>query len=142
LFRDTRWHALHSSRQGRCATFVHCTLVCISGSRGVWNKPLLPGKYAFNTYAGKVITVPTTNFVLKWAKETIGMHRLDENLSKVALITKDAFEPPLPLSVVVHIDYMRAPLVVQRFGNIRRLVEQLSTRWCPPISKTSRRPKH
>jgi len=94
------------------------------GSRGVWNKPLLPGKYAFNTYAGKVIIVPTTNFVLKWAKEAIGTHRLDENLSEVALITKDAFEPTLPLSVVVHIDYMKAPLVVQRFGDIKRLVEQ------------------
>ncbi len=94
------------------------------GTRGVWNKPLLPGKYAFNTYAGKVITVPTTNFVLKWVKAAVGQHRLDENLSEVALITKDAFEPTLPLSVVVHIDYMKAPLVVQRFGDIKRLVEQ------------------
>ena len=33
-------------------------------------------------------------------------------------------EPTLPLSVVVHIDYMKAPLVVQRFGDIKRLVEQ------------------
>ena len=24
-------------------------------TRGVWSEPLLPGKYAFNTYAGKVI---------------------------------------------------------------------------------------
>jgi uncharacterized membrane protein YqiK len=24
------------------------------GNRGVWSEPLLPGKYAFNTYAGKV----------------------------------------------------------------------------------------
>jgi len=94
------------------------------GTRGVWNKPLLPGKYAFNTYAGKVITVPTTNFVLKWLKEATGPHRLDENLSEVSLITRDAFEPTLPLSVVVHIDYMKAPLVVQRFGDIKRLVEQ------------------
>lgn len=30
----------------------------------------------------------------------------------------------LPLSVVVHIDYMKAPLVVQRFGDVKRLVEQ------------------
>ncbi len=94
------------------------------GTRGVWNRPLLPGKYAFNTYAGKVIVVPTTNFVLKWVKEAVGQHRLDENLSEVALITRDAFEPTLPLSVVVHIDYMKAPLVVQRFGDIKRLVEQ------------------
>jgi uncharacterized membrane protein YqiK len=94
------------------------------GTRGVWNKPLLPGKYAFNSYAGKIIIVPTTNFVLKWVKEATGPHRLDENLSEVSLITKDAFEPTLPLSVVVHIDYMKAPLVVQRFGDIKRLVEQ------------------
>lgn len=94
------------------------------GSRGVWSTPLLPGKYAFNTYAGNIITVPTTNFVLKWTKEQFGEHRLDENLSEVSLITKDAFEPVLPLSVVVHIDYMKAPIVVQRFGDIKRLVEQ------------------
>jgi uncharacterized membrane protein YqiK len=94
------------------------------GSRGVWSTPLLPGKYAFNTYAGNIIIVPTTNFVLKWTKEQFGEHRLDENLSEVSLITKDAFEPVLPLSVVVHIDYMKAPLVVQRFGDIKRLVEQ------------------
>jgi uncharacterized membrane protein YqiK len=94
------------------------------GSRGVWNTPLLPGKYAFNTYAGKVLMVPTTNIILKWTKGEVGAHRLDENLSEVSLITKDAFEPSLPLSVVVHIDYRQAPLVIQRFGDVKRLVEQ------------------
>ncbi len=95
-----------------------------NNQRGVWNVPLLPGKYAFNTYAGKVIMVPTTNFILKWNREESGAHRFDENLAEVSLITKDAFEPSLPLSVVVHIDYRKAPLVVQRFGDIKRLVEQ------------------
>ena len=94
------------------------------GFRGVWNKPLLPGKYAFNTYAGKVITIPTTNIILKWISNQGGNHKLDENLSEVNLITKDAFEPCLPLSVVIHIDYRKAPLVIQRFGDIKRLVEQ------------------
>jgi uncharacterized membrane protein YqiK len=94
------------------------------GFRGVWSRPLLPGKYPFNTYAGKIIAVPTTNFVLKWTKAATGPHKFDENLSEVGLITKDAFEPLLPLSVVVHIDYMKAPLVVQRFGDVKRLVEQ------------------
>lgn len=95
-----------------------------AGSRGVQTEPLLPGKYAFNTFAGKVLTVPTTNFILKWNKIEYGAHKLDENLSEVSLITKDAFEPTLPLSVVVHIDYKKAPLVVQRFGDIKKLVEQ------------------
>lgn len=94
------------------------------GERGVWSEPLLPGKYAFNTYAGKVLAVPTTNFILKWVKGEVGVHRYDENLSEVLLITKDAFEPTLPLSVVVHIDYKKAPLVIQQFGDVKRLVEQ------------------
>jgi len=94
------------------------------GRRGVWSEPLLPGKYAFNTYAGKVITVPTTNIILKWNRREVGSHKLDENLSEIALITKDAFEPSLPLSVVIHIDYRKAPLVIQRFGDVKRLVEQ------------------
>ena len=94
------------------------------GNRGVWNEPLLPGKYAFNTYAGSVIPVPTTNIILKWIHTEVGAHRYDENLTEVSLITKDAFEPSLPLSVVIHIDYQKAPLVIQRFGDIKRLVEQ------------------
>jgi len=94
------------------------------GERGVWAQPLLPGKYAFNTYAGKIVMVPTTNFILKWQAAETGSHKFDENLSEVDLITKDAFEPSLPLSVVVHIDYRKAPLVVQRFGDVKRLVEQ------------------
>jgi uncharacterized membrane protein YqiK len=94
------------------------------GYRGVWSEALLPGKYAFNTYAGKIVMVPTTNIILKWISNQTGTHRLDENLSEVSLITKDAFEPTLPLSVVVHIDYRKASLVIQRFGDIKRLVEQ------------------
>jgi uncharacterized membrane protein YqiK len=94
------------------------------GQRGVWEEALLPGKYAFNTYAGKVVSVPTTNFILKWIRSQSGAHKFDENLSEVSLITKDAFEPSPPLSVVVHIDYKKAPLVIQRFGDIKRLVEQ------------------
>jgi uncharacterized membrane protein YqiK len=103
--------------------YKHGELVA-KGQRGVWNEPLMPGKYAFNTYAGKVVPVPTTNFILKWNRSEVGSHRYDENLSEVSLITKDAFEPSLPLSVVVHIDYRKAPLVIQRFGDIKRLVEQ------------------
>ena len=105
------------------AEYRHGELVA-TGSRGVWSEPLLPGKYAFNTYAGKILAVPTTNFILKWEQADTGPHKFDENLSEVSLITRDAFEPILPLAVVVHIDYRKAPLVVQRFGDIKKLVEQ------------------
>jgi uncharacterized membrane protein YqiK len=94
-----------------------------TGCRGVWRDPLMPGKYAFNTYAGKIELVPTTNFVLMWQTGMTGSN-FDSNLREITLITKDAFEPLLPLSVVVHIDYRKAPMVVQRFGNVKQLVEQ------------------
>jgi uncharacterized membrane protein YqiK len=116
----------YTGAQGRDISgteYKHGELVAV-GERGVWSEPLLPGKYAFNTYAGKVIMVPTTNFILKWSQSEVGSHHFDENLSEVSLITKDAFEPKLPLSVVVHIDYRKAPLVVQRFGDVKHLVEQ------------------
>ncbi len=103
--------------------YKHGELVEV-GHKGVWKDALMPGKYAFNIYAGKVIQVPTTNIVLKWKKNEIGNHKFDENLSAVDLITKDAFEPELPLSVVIHIDYRKAPLVIQRFGDVKKLVDQ------------------
>lgn len=95
-----------------------------NGFKGVWRQALMPGKYAFNTYAGKIIRVPTTNIILKWISNQSGNHKFDENLKEVSLITKDAFEPSLPLSVVMHIDYRKAPLVIQRFGDIKMLVDQ------------------
>ena len=95
-----------------------------SDEKGVQATPLLPGKYALNPYAKRVIDVPTTNFILKWQSGAVGSHELDKHLSEVSLITKDAFEPDLPLSVVVNIDYKMAPLVIQRFGDIQKLVEQ------------------
>ncbi|WPX08976.1 hypothetical protein SOJ16_000143 [Caldicellulosiruptor danielii] len=78
------------------------------GYRGVWKDPLMPGKYAFNTYGGKIVKVPTTNIILKWISNQTGTHRYDENLKEVSLITKDAFEPSLPLAVVLHIDYRKS----------------------------------
>jgi uncharacterized membrane protein YqiK len=94
------------------------------GERGVLEKPLGPGKYAFNTYAGNIVLVPTTNFVLHWITGRTESHRYDEGLRSVDLVTKDAYEPTLPLSVVVHIDYQKAPNVIQRFGDVKKLITQ------------------
>jgi uncharacterized membrane protein YqiK len=94
------------------------------GERGVWERPLGPGKYPFNTYAGQLVLVPTTNFVLHWITGKNEAHRYDDTLRSIDLVTKDAYEPNLPLSVVVHIDYMKAPSVIQRFGDVKRLITQ------------------
>ena len=94
------------------------------GERGVWEKPFGPGKYPFNTYAGQIVFVPTTNFVLHWISGKTEGHRYDENLNSIELVTKDAYESRLPLSVVVHIDYQKASAVIQRFGDVKRLITQ------------------
>ena len=68
--------------------------------------------------------MPTTNFVLRWISGRTETHRYDESLTSIDLITTDAYEPRLPLSLVVHIDYQKAPSVVQRFGDVKKLITQ------------------
>jgi uncharacterized membrane protein YqiK len=104
-------------------TFRHGERVA-PGDRGVWDTTYGPGKYPFNTYAGRIIRVPTTNFVLHWITGKSEGHKFDESLMSIDLITKDAYEPTLPLSVVVHIDYQKAPSVIQRFGDVKQLITQ------------------
>jgi uncharacterized membrane protein YqiK len=94
------------------------------GLRGVWKDALAPGKYALNSYAVKVELVPTVNFVLRWITGSVETHQYDKDLKSIELITADGYEPVLPLSLVLHIDYERASSVVQRFGDVKRLISQ------------------
>jgi uncharacterized membrane protein YqiK len=94
------------------------------GHRGVWKRALPPGKYPLNPYALKVELVPTVNFVLRWITGQVEAHRYDADLESIELITADGYEPVLPLSLVLHIDYEKAPSVIQRFGDVKRLISQ------------------
>ena len=94
------------------------------GAKGVWADVLTPGKYPWNKYAGQIYSVPTTNFILKWSRDDNSDFGYDSNLEEITLITKDAFQPSLPLSVVIHINYHDAPKVIQRFGDIETLVNE------------------
>ena len=94
------------------------------GEKGVWKQALTPGKYALNPYAVTIEFVPTVNFVLRWITGQSESHHYDEQLTTVELITADGYEPLLPLSLVLHIDYQKAPSVVQRFGDVKRLITQ------------------
>ena len=100
------------------------------GQRGIWRRPLEPGKYAINPYAAEVIDVPTTNFQLRWIEGVISASALpngksyDSELKEIPVITRDAFEILVPLSIVAHIAPVNAPHVIQRFSQIERLVTQ------------------
>lgn len=95
-----------------------------AGKRGVWKRALPPGKYPLNPYALKVELVPTVNFVLRWITGQTEAHQYDKDLTSIELITADGYEPVLPLSLVLHIDYEKAPSVIQRFGDVKRLISQ------------------
>ena len=100
------------------------------GQRGIWRRPLEPGKYAINPYAVEVIDVPTTNFQLRWIAGVVSAAALpngrsfDTDLREIPVITRDAFEILVPLSVVTHIAPVNAPHVIQRFSQVERLVNQ------------------
>jgi uncharacterized membrane protein YqiK len=95
-----------------------------TNQRGVWRQALTPGKYALNPYALKIELVPTVNFVLRWITGQTEAHKYDQDLRSIELITADGYEPMLPLSLVLHIDYERASSVIQRFGDVKRLITQ------------------
>lgn len=105
------------------ADYKHGRLVK-RGERGVWAEPLFPGKYPFNPYAFHSDPVPTTNFVLRWITGRQEDHGFDANLAEIKLITSDAFEPVLPLSIVVHISPENAPRLIQQFAKVKLLVDQ------------------
>ena len=111
-----------------------------SGCRGVWRDPLMPGKYAFNTYAGKIELVPTTNFVLMWKSGESGSS-FDSNLREITLITKDALSRNCRcrwwcISITARRRWWCSVSATSSNWSNRR-----STRWCPRISKTCRKPR-
>ena len=76
----------------------------------------------------EIEVVPTTNFQLKWIAGVVSDSEFgasfDQDLREIPVITRDAFEVLLPLSIVAHISPMSAPHVIQRFSNIQRFVGQ------------------
>src|SRR4051812_29427438 len=95
-----------------------------AGHRGVWRSALAPGKYALNPYAVKVELVPTINFVLRWISGQTEAHHYADDPPGAGLLPAAGYAARLPLSLVLHIDYQKAPSVVQRFGDVKRLITQ------------------
>jgi uncharacterized membrane protein YqiK len=108
----------------RAIAFRHGERVT-EGQRGVWERPYGPGKYAVQYLCRATsCSCRRPNFVLHWVTGRSETHRYDDSLRSIDLVTRDAYEPRLPLSVVVHIDYQRAPNVIQRFGDVKKLITQ------------------
>ena len=114
-------------KDGRDVTgedFRHGNLVSRS-EKGVWVTPLDPGRYAINPYTHNVRAVPTANVVLNWADGKTEAHKLDANLSTIAVRSGDGFRFNLDVSQIIHIPGKDAPKVIARFGSVENLVTQV-----------------
>ncbi len=103
--------------------FKHGDLV-IQGHKGVWVKPLYPGKHPINTRVMKVELVPTTNIVLNWANR-IEAHKYDDKLSSITVRSVDGFAFNLDVSQIIHIGALDAPKVISRVGSVQNLVDHV-----------------
>lgn len=105
------------------AAFKHGDLV-IPGHKGVWVKPLYPGKHPINTRVMKVELVPTTNIVLNWASRTEA-HNYDAHLSSITVRSVDGFAFNLDVSQIIHVGALDAPKVISRVGSVQNLVDHV-----------------
>ncbi|MDP2345155.1 MAG: SPFH domain-containing protein [Deltaproteobacteria bacterium] len=103
--------------------FTHGDLVG-RGRKGVWQEPLLPGRYPINTAVMKVERVPTTNIVLNWATRTEA-HKYDEKLAPIMVRSKDGFGFNLDVSQIIHVGMKNAPRVISRVGSMQNLVDHV-----------------
>ena len=62
------------------------------GYRGIWNKPLLQGKYPINPDFLEVEIVPTNKISLEWSNEDKDSGNYDSKLKTIHLYSKDGFE--------------------------------------------------
>jgi uncharacterized membrane protein YqiK len=105
------------------AEFKHGDLVD-TGHKGVWVKPLYPGKHPLNTRVMKVELVPTTNIVLNWAGRTEA-HNYDAKLSSITVRSRDGFAFNLDVSQIIHVAAPDAPKVISRVGSMQNLVDHV-----------------
>jgi uncharacterized membrane protein YqiK len=103
--------------------FKHGDLVD-QGHKGVWVKPLYPGKHPLNTRVMKIELVPTTNIVLNWASRTEA-HQYDQQLSSITVRSKDGFSFNLDVAQIIHVGALDAPRVISRVGSMQNLVDHV-----------------
>lgn len=103
--------------------FKHGDLVN-QGHKGVWVKPLYPGKHPLNTRIMKVELVPTTNIVLNWANRTES-HNYDSRLNSITVRSQDGFAFNLDVSQIIHVGAPDAPKVISRVGSMQNLVDHV-----------------
>lgn len=123
--------------------------------RGIWEKPIAPGKYNMNPWAYTAYPVPTSAVTIDWAagserrteyqgaapggatigatkrgapkEEHIDSQKATEffKFSQLTLTSKDGFTLDADVRVIIRIRPQHAPFVIARFGSVPNLIEQI-----------------
>lgn len=122
--------------------------------RGIWEKPVAPGKYNLNPLAYTAYLVPTSAVTIDWAaaelrtehqgavpggmiigstrgrapkEETVSGEKASEffKFSQLTLTSKDGFILEADVRIIIRIRPQHASFIIARFGSVPNLIEQI-----------------
>lgn len=123
--------------------------------RGIWEKPIAPGKYNLNPLAFTAYLVPTSAVTIDWAAgseirtthqgaapggmalgstsakrspgEDISSQKASEffKFSQLTLTSKDGFTLEADVRMIIRVRPQHASFVIARFGSVPNLIEQI-----------------
>ena len=111
--------------------------------RGIWRKPVAPGKYNLNPLGFTAYLVPTSAVTIDWASgsEIRAEHRVDGKIatdfddsekakeffkfSQLRVTSKDGFQLEVDVRMIIRIRSQHASFVIARFGSVANLIEQI-----------------
>jgi regulator of protease activity HflC (stomatin/prohibitin superfamily) len=122
--------------------------------RGIWEKPVAPGKYNLNPLAFTAYLVPTSAVTIDWAagseirterqgavpgmtlgatskrppkQEEISSQKASEffKFSQLTLTSKDGFTLEADVRMIIRVRPQHASFVIARFGSVPNLIEQI-----------------
>ncbi|MCL2150081.1 MAG: SPFH domain-containing protein [Dehalococcoidia bacterium] len=102
-------------------------------TRGIWEEPVAPGKYNLNPIAYTPYMVPTSAVTIDWASEgRIGtkVHSVQNEgvlykFDPLKVTSKDGFQLGVNIRMIIRIPPKNAAFVIQRFGSIDNLIDQI-----------------
>lgn len=102
-------------------------------TRGIWEEPVAPGKYNLNPIAYTPYMVPTSAVTIDWAAEgRIGtnVHGTSNEgvlykFDPLKVTSKDGFQLGVNIRMIIRISPKNAAFVIQRFGSIDNLIDQI-----------------
>jgi len=102
-------------------------------TRGIWEEPVAPGKYNLNPIAYTPYMVPTSAVTIDWAAEgRIGtnVHGVSNEgvlykFDPLKVTSKDGFQLGVNIRMIIRISPRNAAFVIQRFGSIDNLIDQI-----------------